>query len=54
MTDVVTRAVDALERQLFFADVNARYAQLRDDPAAWAEIETERALESGALPDASR
>ena len=54
MTDVVARAVDALERQLFFADVNSRYGELRDDPDAWAEIEAERAVESGALPDASR
>ena len=45
MTDVVTGAVDALERQLFFADVNVRYEQLRDDPGRLAEIETERALE---------
>ena len=54
MTDVVARAVDALERQLFFADVNSRYGELRDDPDVWAEIEAERAVESGALPDASR
>jgi predicted transcriptional regulator len=54
MTDVVTRAVDALERHLFFAEVNQRYQELREDPQAWAEIEAERAIESGALRDASR
>jgi predicted transcriptional regulator len=54
MTDVVTRAVDALERQVFFADVNARYEALRADEDAWAEIEAERTVEGGALPDASR
>jgi predicted transcriptional regulator len=54
MTDVVARAVDALERQLFFADVNQRYQELREDPKAWAEIEAERAIEGGALRDASR
>lgn len=53
MTDVVARAVDALERQLFFADVNQRYEELRADSDAWAEIEAERAVEGGALPDAS-
>jgi len=51
MTDVVSDAVDALERKLFFADVNARYAELRADPQAWAELEAERAAEESALRD---
>ncbi len=54
MTEVVSRAVDALERQVFFADVNERYEQLRADPEAWAEVEHERAIEGAALRDASR
>lgn len=32
-------------------EVNARYAQLRADPAAWAEIEAERQAEAGVLRD---
>jgi predicted transcriptional regulator len=54
MTDVVTQAIDALERKLFFADVNRRYEELRADPEAWAAIAAERAAEGGALRDASR
>ena len=44
-------AADALERRLFFDDLSARYQALRADPAAWSAIESERAIESGALPD---
>jgi len=45
MANFVARAVELLERQLFFADANARYGELRGDADAWAEIEEERALE---------
>jgi predicted transcriptional regulator len=54
MTVVVHDAVDALERRLFFEQLNQRYAELRADPVAWAEIEAERAAESGAISDQSR
>lgn len=53
MTEVVSRAVDALERQVFFSEVNERYEKLRADPEAWNEIEHERAIEGAALRDAS-
>lgn len=42
MTDVVDEAIDALERKRFFDSLERRYAELRRDPEAWAEIEAER------------
>jgi hypothetical protein len=53
MTQLLDDAADALERRVFFDELSARYDDLRDDPAAWAEIEAERASESGALHDRS-
>jgi predicted transcriptional regulator len=53
MTAVVDDALDALERRVFFEALNTRYAELREDGAAWAEIEAERATEEGALRDQS-
>jgi hypothetical protein len=53
MSQLVDEAVDALERRVFFDQLSARYEALRADPAAWSEIESERALESGALHDRS-
>ena len=54
MTQLLDEAIDALERPVFLDQFNARYDELRADPAAWAEIEAERAIESGALSDQSR
>lgn len=53
MTAVVEQALDALERRVFFAEFNERYRELRDDPLAWAEIETERDVEASVLHDRS-
>jgi predicted transcriptional regulator len=53
MTRVLDDAVDALERKVFFETFNRRYQELRDDVAAWSEIEQERRLEEGALGDVS-
>ncbi len=53
MTQLLDEAADALERRVFFGQFSARYEVLRNDPAAWAQIEAERALESGTLPDSS-
>lgn len=53
MTQLVDEAADALERRVFFERFSARYEELRDDPAAWGEIEVERAVEGGALRDSS-
>jgi hypothetical protein len=44
MTEVLDRALDAYRRKVFFERLNAGYAALRQDPAAWAELETERRL----------
>jgi predicted transcriptional regulator len=54
MTEVVEDAVEALERKVFFQRLNRRFAELRDDDAAWAKVERERRLEEGSLPDKSR
>lgn len=53
MTQLVDDAVDALERRVFFDQLSTRYEVLRADSAAWSEIESERAFESGALGDRS-
>ncbi|MEX1007369.1 MAG: hypothetical protein WD271_05945 [Acidimicrobiia bacterium] len=53
MTQLLDEAVDALERRVFFDEMSARYSDLRGDAHAWAEIESERAVESHALRDRS-
>ena len=53
MTQLLDEAADALERRVFFDRLDARYTELRGDPGAWAEIESERALEDGAVGDRS-
>ncbi|MGZ5382930.1 MAG: type II toxin-antitoxin system antitoxin MazE7 [Acidimicrobiia bacterium] len=53
MTQLLDEAADALERRLFFDQMTERFAVLRHDEAAWAEIETERAVEHGAASDRS-
>lgn len=47
MKRLVDEAADALERQVFFDQLSARYEVLRADPKAWREIEAERTLEGG-------
>jgi hypothetical protein len=51
ITDVLDKAVDAYRRKLFFERLNAAYAALRADPAAWAEVEEERRSMDGCLMD---
>jgi hypothetical protein len=53
MTQLLDEAADALERRLFFDEMNERFSVLRHDAAAWAAIEAERAVESGAASDRS-
>jgi predicted transcriptional regulator len=53
MTQLLDEAADALERRLFFNQLSSRFHELRHDGPAWAEIETERALEHGAAGDRS-
>lgn len=54
MTQLLDEAADALERRLFFDQFTARYDELCGEPAAWAEIEEERTIESGAATDRSQ
>ena len=44
MQDVVEEAVEDLRRKRFFEDLDAGYAALRAEPAAWAVEQAERAL----------
>ena len=53
MTQLLDDAAEALERQVFFAQLSARYDELRADPVAWADLERERELESAVLHDTS-
>ena len=53
MTQLLDEAADALERKLFFEQLNDRYEELRGEPDAWAEVEAERQVESGAVSDHS-
>jgi predicted transcriptional regulator len=53
MSQLVEDAADALERRVFFDQLNDRYQSLRADAEAWSEIEQERAVEAGALRDRS-
>jgi hypothetical protein len=41
MADVLDKALDAYRRQVFFEQLNAGYAELRADPAAWAAHQAE-------------
>jgi hypothetical protein len=54
MTAVVDDALDALERRVFFNALNDRYGELREDQNTWADIESERGAEEGALQDKSQ
>jgi predicted transcriptional regulator len=51
MTDVLDQALDAYRRKVFFERLNAGYAELRADPEAWAESETERKRWDATLMD---
>lgn len=51
MLALVDEAVEALRRQRFLEQVNAAYAVLRQDRAAWSDIEAERGAWDAALTD---
>ena len=51
LTEILDKALDAYRRQLFIEQLNAGYAALRADPAAWAEVEKERRSMAGCLMD---
>jgi hypothetical protein len=38
MQDARARAVDEYERAVYFAQLNAGYAELQKDPKAWQEV----------------
>jgi predicted transcriptional regulator len=48
---VLEEAVERYRRERFFADLNAAYARLAADPAAWEEELAERAELDGTLAD---
>jgi predicted transcriptional regulator len=51
MQQVLEQAVERYRREQFFAELNAAYARLRADPAAWEEELAERAELDGTLAD---
>ncbi len=51
MMDVLDKALDAYRRKLFFEQLNAGYAELQADPAAWSEHLAERKLWDATLMD---
>lgn len=53
MSQLLDEAADALERRLFFDELNGGYEALRADPDAWSEVQAERAAESRSLRDAA-
>lgn len=50
-TRAVLREIEEYRRKRFIEDLNASYAELRNDPEAWKAVETERALWDGTLMD---
>jgi hypothetical protein len=50
-SEVLDKALDAYRRKVFFEQLNAGYAALRADPAAWAEVEAERKVWEATLMD---
>jgi hypothetical protein len=51
MMDVLQKALESYRRKLFFEQLNAGYAELQADPAAWAEHLAERKLWDSTLMD---
>jgi hypothetical protein len=51
VAEILERAVNDHYGRQFWDAVNAGYAALRADPAAWAEIESERRLWENTLRD---
>ncbi len=44
LTEALARAVESYRREILIQAMDADYAALRADPAAWAEEQAERAL----------
>jgi predicted transcriptional regulator len=54
MMELLEKALDAYRRKLFFAQVDAGYAELQADRKAWAEHVAERELWDATLMDGLR
>lgn len=51
VAESTARALEALDCELFLQDYEQAYSELRSDPAAWADVETERRAFDGTLMD---
>ncbi len=51
LQQVIEEAVTAYERELFWQQLIEGYEALANDEPAWAEVQAERATESGSLAD---
>jgi len=51
MQIIIATALEAYRRERFLKAVNARYASLREDAAAWARVAEERVAWDGTLLD---
>jgi hypothetical protein len=51
MQSVLEKAIEEYRRKRFIEDLNASYAELRNDPEAWKAVEDERVLWDGTLAD---
>jgi len=51
MAEVVAQAIELYRRQQLLDAANLQYAALRADPAAWAEVQAERAVWDATLAD---
>lgn len=45
------QALETLDREMFLREYEQAYAEMRKDPAAWAEVEEERREFEGTLMD---
>lgn len=51
MAEATAQALQSLERELFLKEYEQAYAELRQDPEAWEEVEAERNAFDGTLMD---
>ena len=50
-TQIIQKAIDVYQRQIYFERLNADFAALRADPVAWKEELEERKLWEATLAD---
>ncbi|MCK4422158.1 ribbon-helix-helix protein, CopG family [candidate division WOR-3 bacterium] len=51
MTEVINRAIERYRREVFLAEANKAYAQLKENSDEWKEEIKERELWDNTLPD---